>query len=130
MQHNLITKEQHGFVMFKSCITNLLETIDIISNGLNKGYEVTLIFLDFAKAFDKVCHVSLLSKLKSYGFCTSTVNWIKDFLDNRRQRVVLGDSSSDWRDVTSGVPQGFVLGPLHKLDKLKWFQLAPNVDRK
>ena len=57
--------------------------------------EITLIFLDFAKAFDKVCHASLLSKLKSYGFCESTVNWIEDFFTQRRQRVVMINNCSD-----------------------------------
>ena len=92
--------------------TNLLETVDIISESLNNGLYVLIVFLDFAKAFDMVCHESLCIKLKNCGFGTEIVNWISDFLTNRKQRVVIGDNIAEWKDVTSGVPQGSVLGPL------------------
>ena len=95
MKNNLIAPEQHGFVKFKSCITNLLETIDIVSCNLNKGHLVTLIFLDFSKAFDKVCHQSLGVKLSAYGFDGPIKNWVMDFLSNRKQRVVIGEYKSE-----------------------------------
>ena len=68
--------------------------------------------LDFAKAFDKVSHTKLIKKLESYGIDNVLVRWIKSFLSNRMQRVVIGDRSSNWEYVTSSVPQGSVLGPL------------------
>ena len=108
----LVTPSQHGFVPNKSCLTNLLETLDIITDAINKGDSVDLVLLDFAKAFDKVSHVKLIRKLESYGINSVLVRWIKSFLANRKQRVVIGDSSSNWEDVTSSVPQGSVLGPL------------------
>ena len=80
--HNLIVNEQHGFVKAKSCLTNLLETIDIITDSLSNGYLVNIVFLDFAKAFDKVCHMSLLVKLEAYGFDSHIRAWIQDFLHN------------------------------------------------
>ena len=83
--NNLIASEQHGFVPKKSTVTNLLETVDRISEGIDKSELV--VFLDFAKAFDKVCHSSLCVKIASYGFDESLVNWIRDFLSDRKQRV-------------------------------------------
>jgi hypothetical protein len=112
IDHCIITAAQHGFVLNKSTITNLLETVDIISESFNNGLHVLIVFLDFAKAFDMVCHESLCIKLKNCGFGTEIVNWISDFLTNRKQRVVIGDNIAEWKDVTSGVPQGSVLGPL------------------
>ena len=64
--NNLIAPEQHGFVTNKSCLTNLLETVDINTDTIDSGYRLLIIFLDFATAFDKVCHRSLLVKLKTY----------------------------------------------------------------
>jgi ribonuclease P/MRP protein subunit RPP40 len=71
-----------------------------------------MVLLDFAKAFDKVDHKFLLKKLEAYGFGKKISNWVCSFLTNRKQRVILGESKSEWRDVLSGVPQGSVLGPL------------------
>ena len=78
--NNLIAKDQHGFIKLKSCVTNLLETLDVITEALNIGFYAVIIFLDFEKAFDKVIHSLLLLKLTGYGFDTKIVSW----------RVVLG----------------------------------------
>jgi ribonuclease P/MRP protein subunit RPP40 len=88
--NNAIAPEQHGFVLRKSVVINLLETVDRISDGLDKGLHVLVVFLDFAKAFDRVCHSSLRTKMIACGFCDSIVNWVRDFLSKRQQRVVTG----------------------------------------
>jgi len=101
IRHKFITAHQHGFVLNKSCESNLLETLDIITEASSRGFTSIIVFLDFAKAFDKVSHQALLIKLKAYGFDGLLLDWLSDFLLNRKQY-----------QVTSGVPQGFVLGPL------------------
>ena len=85
--------------------------MDILTSNLSTKTPVDVVFLDFAKAFDKVPHRRLISKLLNYGISGKLLTWIESFLSNRRQRVVLGDTVSDWSAVTSSVPQGSVLGP-------------------
>ena len=84
------------------------------------------IFLDFAKAFDKVCHPHLLLKLQHYGIKGQLLEWISDFLTTRRQRVVIDGHSSGWSEVTSGVPQGSILGPLLFLVYFNDFPITVN----
>ena len=113
IEHNeLLCNSQHGFVSGKSCLTQLLSHFDDIYEGLLAGADTDAIYLDFAKAFDKVDHQLLLKNLRRYGFNERLISWIESFLAERHQQVVINRESSYSAKVRSGVPQGSVLGPL------------------
>ena len=84
---NLINDSQHGFMKGRSCLTNLLEYLETVTKLLDEGVPVDVIYLDFAKAFDKVPHARLLKKLEAHGIEGDFTRWIKNWLGGRRQRV-------------------------------------------
>ena len=110
---NALNPYQHGFVKHKSCFTNLLESHNAWTGAWTQGLVLMLyIYIDYSKAFDSVPHLRLISKLQAYGIRGNLLKWIKNFLIGRQQKVILNGSSSQWIEVTSGVPQGSKLSPL------------------
>ena len=108
---NVLCPQQHGFRKAHSCETQLLEFFEDVSSSLDSGKSSDIIVMDFAKAFDRVNHSLLIHKLSHFGIRGIVNRWIKDFLSQRSQTVVVEGEKSSPVSVQSGVPQGSVLGP-------------------
>ena len=111
IKNNILSKEQFGFVSGRNTITQLLVTINDWMTELDNDNIVDAAYMDFRKAFDTVPHQRLITKLKSYNIKGPILNWIVSFLTGRTQYVKINNATSNNHKVTSGVPQGSVLGP-------------------
>lgn len=109
---SLISSKQHGFVKGRSTSTALVSFTSFVNHSLENGCQVDCIYTDFSKAFDKICHKTLLFKLACLGFPPIMLNWIASYLSDRTQQVKFRSSISDVIYANSGVPQGSHLGPL------------------
>ena len=112
ISNNLITKNQSGFRPNDSVTNQLICLVDSIHSSFDINLDVRSVFLDMSKAFDKVWHEGLLFKLEQNGINGKLLDLLRSYLSNRKQRVLLNGTESEWGDIESGVPQGSVLGPL------------------
>ena len=110
--NNLFNPSQHGFRIGRSCLSQLLSHYELILQLMEDGHDVDVIYLDFAKAFDKVDFTVILEKLHSIGVRGNLGRWIHAFITGRTQSVHVNVARSQPASVKSGVPQGSVLGPL------------------
>ena len=115
MQHllsnDLLSSQQFGFIPNRSTSSNLLTASFEWINSLSKDLRTNVIYTDVAKAFDTVSHTKLINTLQAFSIDNAVINWVKNFLLERTQQVVINDSTSAPAKISSGVPQGSVLGP-------------------
>ena len=137
-QHNILFENQFGFRKNNSTIYALMEITERIKESIDNGKFGCGIFIDLKKAFDTVNHKILLTKQEHYGIRGSILNWFESYLTGRKQYVFFNGISSEVKEITCGVPQGSVLGPLLFLiyindlpnisEKLKFFLFADDTN--
>ena len=113
VKNDLLKKNQHGFVAGRSTQTQLLQHYTDVFEAISEGVRLDTIYLDFDKAFDKVNHDILQRKITDHGIKGKVGMWIKDFLNNRKYRVMANGVMYDEQNVISGVPQGIYSPGLH-----------------
>ena len=111
-KNNLLPEDQHGFISGRSTLSQLLNHMEEAIRAWEVEKVTDTVYLDFAKAFDKVDHDILCHKLKNLGINGKVGIWIKEFLSGRSQQVSANGILSESVPVISGVPQGTVLGPI------------------
>ena len=112
MDHEVLTTLQSGFISGDSTVNQLVDIYNSFCKALDEGKEVRAKFCKICKAFDRVEHKGLLCKLQTVGIIGHLLQWFTDYLNNRKQRVVLPGVFSHWTDLKAGVPQGSILGHL------------------
>jgi len=110
--NDLFSNNQFGFITGRSITLQLLHVMETWSRILDRGGNIDYIYMDFMKAFDTVPHKRMLAKISSYGISGQLLGWISSFLSDRQQRVCINGCCSNLINVTSGIPQGSVLGPI------------------
>ena len=110
--NQLFSKNQFGFLEGRSTTLQLLTVLENWTKAIDQGHCIDTLYMDYQKAFDKVPHKRLISKLKSYNIIPQLVQWINSFLSKRSHQVCINDKASTMTEVVSGVPQGSVLGPV------------------
>ena len=101
-KHKLIKGSEHGFTKSSSCLTIILEFFEAVSDWVDEGKVVDIVYLDFKKAFDKVPHRRLFAKVRACGVAGQVDNWIANWLCDRKQRMAVSGRMSCWKDVSSG----------------------------
>ncbi|EYC16215.1 hypothetical protein Y032_0034g2863 [Ancylostoma ceylanicum] len=128
---HVIPSEQHGFCSGASTTTNVTDSVHDWNSALNKGCTIDIIYVDLSKAFDKVCHNVLISKLEHIGIRGKLLEWIRSYLNNRQMTVRVGNDFSRSYPCSSGVPQGGALSPLlflvYTLDLPHVLKTSPHV---
>ena len=109
---DLLSNSQFGFRQKHSTTHAILNFINHVATAVDDHLHTVGIFLDLSKAFDTIDHEILLSKLSHYGIRGRALEWFRSYLSSRKQFVSINDSNSDYNDITCGVPQGSLLGPL------------------
>ncbi len=112
LDNSLLYQHQSGFLTGHSTVLQQIEIYHNICQNLDNKMSNVLIFCDISKAFDRVWHRGLISKLRSYGINGNMLKWFKDYISNRTQSVFVNSETSDIGHLSAGVPQGSVLGPL------------------
>ena len=103
---------QYGFRKNHSTYMSVLDMYEKISSAIDNNEYAVGIFIDLAKAFDTIDHSILISKMQHYGIRGVAISWIRSYLSNRKQYVLLNETSSYIEQITCGIPQGSILGPL------------------
>ena len=108
----MLASEQSGFRQRHSTVTSLIKVADDWLNAMDNKFITGAVFVDLRKAFDTVDHSLLLSKLARYGLTPASIQWFKDYLENRQITTQINGTLSEPKSIHCGVPQGSILGPL------------------